>query len=78
MYESAIKQPLFDWGSYYIKEQRFEAEYKKMNLSFKPDRIMFYTTQDDGQLKKAYTLEEINKLLLDLDREEQKKLIAKM
>lgn len=79
MYEMAYKQDIWDLAGDYIKEHRFEAMYKDtLTLSAQLDRVRFFSTDDEGNIIKTYSLEDIETLLADLPRDEQKKTVQDM
>lgn len=72
-YENIMKQPIWDMGSEYIREERFSAKYKTLSkpISLKPDRIKFFDKNG-----KHYTKDEMDKLLLGKPSDEKLKIVA--
>lgn len=72
-YENIMRQPIWDMGSEYIREERFSAKYKTLSkpISLKPDRIKFFDKNG-----KHYTKDEMDKLLLGKPSEEKLKIVA--
>jgi PDDEXK-like domain of unknown function (DUF3799) len=71
MWEEAVRQPMWDLQGTYSREQRLDAYYKDVRLSFQTDRIVFYSSQWE-KADKRYTVEEMDAIMEWLTHDQRK------